>query len=227
MSFSSFWRGNTGKAIRKESIELAIASVWFIAIFTVVITVLNIVFARTGLIDESTGKELIVEYLVSFNNSYMWFILVCGICMPLKLKNMLYFGLTRGQFATGVIGAGVLISAGFMMFVAVVSAVIGRFSPADMPTTFLLVFSYWLFGWFTAAGFQYRSVFTATVGITLSVFLIYATIRYVNVDQIFGTWNESTGLATLSALGVVVLVAADVLMAAILRLLTKHIPIRC
>jgi hypothetical protein len=227
MSFSSFWNGNTGRAIKRESANLAITSIWYVIIFTAVIVILNIVFTRIGLVDESNGRQLVIEYSMSFSNSCMWFILVCGIVLPLGLKNMQSFGLTRGQFTTGLIWAGALLSAGFTAFVTALSAVAGEFGLASVPATFLLTFSYWLFGWFTAVGFQYRNVFTASAGIALTVFLIYAEIRYVYVERLLGSWNESTGLVSLTAPGIIVFILADVLMATILRVLTRYIPVRC
>jgi hypothetical protein len=140
---------------------------------------------------------------------------------------MLSFGLTRGQFATSLIWAGALTTAGFAAFDAIVSAVMGQFAPANLLTIFPLAFSYWLFGWIVAVGFQYRNFFTSAGGIALAVFLIYLLIRFTYVEQSLGTWNVAVGFFELTAPGAAVLVAADILLAAALRFLTKLIPVRC
>jgi hypothetical protein len=140
---------------------------------------------------------------------------------------MLSFGITRGQFATGLIAAGALISAGFSALASTISGVMGKFAPADLPKAFLLAFSFWLFGWFAVIGFQYLNVFTAAASVTLSVFLIYATIRYAYVEQLLGTWDVSSAHFTFTAPSAAIFAAADVLMAAVLRFLTKHIPVSC
>jgi hypothetical protein len=227
MSFNSFWGGNTGRAIRRESTRVATTGIWFTVIFTIVLIVLDIVFSFTGLTDGDTGQPMIPQYHIGFNNACVWFILIYNIVAPLNLKNMLSFGLTRGQFASGIIGAGVAISAGVTAFSAIVSAVVGQFDPASLPTIFLHALFFCMLGWLVAVGFQYRNVFTAAAGIAACVFLIYAKIRYVDVEQVLGTYDEFTGSSTFSALGIAVFAAASVLLAAGLRLLTKRIPIRC
>jgi hypothetical protein len=224
MSFSSLWSGNTGRAIRRESRHLAIASIWFIIICSVAVVVLNIIFASIGLTTENTTEQIVYDSFLSLRHSWPWCILVCGICFPLRLKNMLSFGLTRGQFAAGLIWAGILITTGFAVLSAIISTAMNH---ADPLTDLLIAFSYWLFGWIVAVGFQYRNVFTSAGGIALAVFLIYALIQFAYVEQALGTWNVATGFFEFSAPGAAVLVIADVLLATVLRFLTKRIPVRC
>jgi hypothetical protein len=233
MSFSSFWGGNTGRAIRRESINFAVVSIWFVIIYYAVIAVLHIVLAPVILTPADIGEQvniggqIVDDSSKSLHHSWPWFILVYGICAPLHLKNMLSFGITRGQFATGIIWAGALVTAGYVALDAIVSAVTGQFAAANLLSDFLISFSFWLFGWIVAVGFQYRNVFTSAGGIALSVFLIYALIRYAYVEQALGTWSEPAYFFELSALGAAVFVAADVLLATVLRFLTKRIPVSC
>jgi hypothetical protein len=233
MSFSSLWEGNTGRAIRRESVRLAVVSIWFVIIYYVVIAVLHIGLAPVILTpadiggQAGIGGQIVDDISRSLHHSWPWFILVCGICAPLHLKNMLSFGITRGQFATGLICAGALVTTGYVALDAIVSAVTGQFAAANLLSDFLISFSFWLFGWIVAVGFQYRNVFTSAGGIALSVFLIYALIRYAYVEQALGTWNESSYFFELSAPGIAVFVAMDALLAAILRFLTKRISVSC
>ncbi|MDR1292651.1 MAG: hypothetical protein LBJ91_04565 [Clostridiales Family XIII bacterium] len=226
MSFSSLWGGNTGRAIRRESAKLAIVSIWFVVIYYVVIAVLHIVLANV-LPSEDIGEQIMDDSSRSLHHSWPWFILVYGICAPLYLKNMLSFGLTRGQFATGLIWASALVTAGYVALDAIISAVTGQFAAANLLSDFLIAFSFWLFGWIVAVGFQYRNVFTSAGGIALAVFLIYALIRYAYVEQALGSWNVETYFFEFSAPGAAMLAAADALLAAVLHFLTRRISVRC
>jgi hypothetical protein len=226
MSFSSLWGENTGRAIRRESSRLIVASIWFVVIYYIVIVVLNIVLAIELMADDISA-QIVSDSVISIHHSWPWFLLVCGICDALHLKNMLSFGLTRGQFATSIICAGAFIAVVFTVFDSIMFAVGGKFAPAILLSDFLIAFSFWLFGWIVAVGFQYRNVFTSAGGIVLAVFLIYALIRYAYVEQALGTWSEPSYFFELSMPGVAVFVAADVLLATALRFLTKRIPVSC
>jgi hypothetical protein len=198
-----------------------------VIISCVSITVLDIVLAIQLNIEYVDG-QIVSDSVISIHNAWPWFILVCGICIPLQLKDMLSFGLTRVQFATGLIWAGTLITAGFAALDSIMYVVIGyQITPANLLSDFLIAFSFWLFGWLVTVGFQYRNFFTSAGGIALSVFLIYALIRFAYVEQALGGWHESSAFFELSMPGVAVFVIVNVLLTAALRFLTKRIPVSC
>jgi len=142
-------------------------TVLFFVFFVVIYSVIGVVGIATA--SFSLG-DLFEGFPLGFIISNATFLLVLGIVYPLWLSYYVAQGVTRREYALGLMLSGLLLS----LFFAVLNVVFlvclptNEFSPFDS-TSVIFPFASFLLGWVCAIGFQFSRWFLAAAGIIIAV----------------------------------------------------------
>jgi hypothetical protein len=142
-------------------------TVIFFVFFAVIYSIIGVIAITTG---EIPLGDVIEGFPPSFIMGNAIFLLVLGIVFPLWLSYYVAQGVTRREYALGLMLSGLLLS----LFFAALNAMFlvclppGAFSPLDY-TVVILPFSSFLAGWVCVIGFQFSRWFLAAAGIIIAV----------------------------------------------------------
>jgi hypothetical protein len=147
----------TVKAARVLFIRMAVASLWYIVIYALVMFILSVILMKTS------GIPLVLAEHIAISNRI--YLLVIGVIYPTVLKHYVAVGVTRGQFALGLSGAAVALSLCFSLLYCVVLLVNGSFSFLSVATGFTYAVLFFFIGWIAVLGFQLKRIYTAVIGL--------------------------------------------------------------
>jgi hypothetical protein len=205
------------------------AAVIYIIIFMAILFAAKIILTIHGT-DENGLSDIFddADILTIISNSNSFSLFVFGICVPLWLRTYMLFGMTRGQFAIATLATGAILSCGFAVITAVISAAMGKFSMPYVFMFILVMMTFWLMGWLAIIGFQFYHFLTAAAGITLCVILFGLIFNYTNIRMVFSVWgnNEEYIISPPYENGILILIAIIVALATSMVFLTKRIPVR-
>jgi len=193
-------------------------TVMFFVFFAIFYSILGVIAIAIG---EIPLGDVLEGFPLGFIMSNAIFLLVLGIVFPLWLSYYVAQGVTRREYALGLMLSGLLLS----LFFAVLNAVFlvclppGAFSPLDY-TVVIFPFSSFLAGWVCVIGFQFSRWFLAAAGIIIAVviiqFLPLALERLSVLLSLQGSYLYP------AALLIITLAAAFILFR-----LTLRIPLKC
>lgn len=187
--------------------RMYISSLWYLAIYALVMTILCIVFVKTGV-----EQPLDLAEHIAISNRV--FLLVIGIIFPLSLKNYVAVGVTRKQFALALSAAALALSVCFTVLYAVVLLVSGTFSLSAIFTIFAFALFSFHVGWLAILGFQLKHLYTVIPGLVCAF-----------------TLNWGSGVLAQSAINdllkPVAAVAATIILIAVTVKASRHIKISC
>ncbi|MDR0596814.1 MAG: hypothetical protein LBG50_04685 [Clostridiales Family XIII bacterium] len=205
-----------------------------------VLTILDTIFNRTGVTDDNGAPFTLAKYMWAIIGQFSSiFMFVYGISMPFEMKNRMSFGITRGQVSLGLLLSSVMFAVFFLIINVTYAAFTGSISALSPASMFLFYILYWLYGWLVAIGFQFRHICFlfpfASIGAAIAIFgaTMVAAPYVQNIDNIYNSFviNENGYAATTpmlaDAIGIIILLAEIILLAAALLFLSKKVPFKC
>jgi hypothetical protein len=200
---------------------MGVSTLFFLAIFAVVIVVINLTLTRVDVLDENA----LLPYSEILPNSTAIYMLVMGIIMPLYLEILLGQGATRRQFAVGLLGASVLFACALALVNAVIALAFADATLLSIPRWALANWFPFLAGWIIVIGYQYRRVITGFASTLIGVCLLTLSPlwpSYFNFNGMVPTLLGSVPALLSVAIGF----AASLVLAVIILVLTRRIPIK-
>jgi hypothetical protein len=229
--------------------QMGLSIAWFAGILVLVVLFIGIVLSIFGEPSETSFRALIelpwasglssyfTGYAAAFITAGPIFFLVMGIVMPTYLETLLNFGLTRRQYALGLLLAATLTIGGIGLVDTFAVLVINQFVLSqDLGFLTLLLCNYLFFltGWFIVAGYLRRRVIscflTTALGVEIvSVGLSWHSILLESPLASNGTVNLGLFVITPENASIVGLVSTLVLIAILIPTviaLTRRAPIK-
>ena len=157
----------TKKALKLLLTTQARGTCWFIGIYSLIVTILLIVFSFVT-IDDTSWIPVSIMY------SPRIYLLVMGIIYPLVVTKLYVSqGLTRKQFFYAYTGAIGIIS--LFLLIPILASVIyyDSFSLLSTIIHYLQMPLFFLIGWTSVVGFQIRKWYTAIIGILVAIAMLH------------------------------------------------------
>ncbi|MDR3053426.1 MAG: hypothetical protein LBU48_06160 [Coriobacteriales bacterium] len=148
--------------------QMGLSTLFFLAIFAVVMVVINLMLTHVDVLDANA----LLPYSEVLPNSTAGYMLVMGIVMPLYLEILLGQGATRRQFAVGLLGASALIASALALVNVMIALVLADVTVLSVLGWALGNWFYFLVGWLIVIGYQYRHVITAILSTLIGICLL-------------------------------------------------------
>jgi hypothetical protein len=229
--------------------QMGLSTAFFAGILVLVVLFISIVlsfFGESFEISFNSFVELpwavgVFSYFANYGAAFITagpiFFLVVGIVMPTYLETLLTFGLTRQQYALGLLLAAALLIGGIGLVCTFAALAINQFTlPQDLSFFTLPLRNglFFLTGWLIVIGYLCRSVIGAILTTSVGAVVFFSELLWplyllASPFAVNGTVNLGLFILTAENVGAARLVSALVLIAILIPTviaLTRRVPIK-